>query len=173
MVRDIFEDRGCGADDGVGADGDTGAYEGSGGDPCEVVDDDGSGVEGVERGLVVVGGGAEVGVLGDGDLVAEGYLAGVVDDGVGAEGGVLTDYKVPGRPNLSGCAYLAMRSYLGAKQTKDAYSPAVEERQGEGANEDGVADVPRETLDAIAEGVVVDVFIELLRLEHCWWGRFN
>ncbi len=63
MVWDVFEDRGCGTDDGVGADGDTGAYEGSCGDPCVVVDGYGSGVEGVERGLVVVCGGAEVGVL--------------------------------------------------------------------------------------------------------------
>lgn len=60
VVWDVFEDGGCGSDDGVGSDCDTRSHECSGCDPCEVVDGYGSGEEGVERGLVVVGGSAEV-----------------------------------------------------------------------------------------------------------------
>lgn len=62
---------------------------------------------------------------------------------MGADDGVLSEFKIPRSPDAGGGVNFAVRTYFGTPKAEDKDSPTVEERQREGADEDGVADVPR------------------------------
>ncbi len=61
---------------------------------------------------------------------------------MGADGCILTEFEIPWSPDIGGGVYFAVRTYFCTPKAEDKDSPSVEEWQGEGADEDGVADVP-------------------------------
>lgn len=131
----IFEDHGTRSNDGAFANGYAHAYEGVGGYPSVVFYYDLSGVEGVGSGVVVVGGGAEVGVLGDNGFVSKGHFCAVVYNGVGTYAGIDSHVQIPRCPNLCCGVYIGAFAYLGTKHLEYKVSPLSEYGQIKGSEE--------------------------------------